>query len=247
MRRFAAQALGDIEADPKVAAAPLAPQRADPKEQVSELQQAAAVSLGKMGLAGVAPLVTAIKDDSTDNDVRRKAIESVGKIGPDAKAAIPALVGQLKMTGGTKKNPNQDGDFRIEAATSLGQIATADDKEALAALRDLAGGKDLKKNKSLGDALKTAIKEIEMRNNWMGDRSRRPAHLLCRPGCLHYEKQINQSASPCPPASNDRRRSPPPGSRPESASTAEFADRQSRNPATSAPGARCSDSRTRGT
>jgi hypothetical protein len=163
VRRFAAQALGDIEADPKVAAPPLAALLRDPKEK-KEAQQAAAVSLGKMGLAGVAPLVTAIKDDSTDNDVRRKAIESVGKIGPDAKAAIPALIGQLKMTGGGKKKTgDKDIDCRIEAATSLGQIAKADDKEALAALRDIASGKDLKKNKALGDALKTAIKEIEMR------------------------------------------------------------------------------------
>jgi HEAT repeat protein len=162
VRRFAAQALGDIEADPKVAAPALAAMLKDPKEK-KEAQQAAAGSLGKMGSSGVTPLVTAIKDDSTDNDVRRKAIESAGKIGPDAKAAIPVLVAQLKMTGGTKKNPNKDGDFRVEAATSLGQIAKADDKEALEALRDLAGGKDLKKNKALSDAIKAAIKEIEMR------------------------------------------------------------------------------------
>jgi HEAT repeat protein len=163
VRRFAAQALGEIEADPKLAVPALAAMLQNPKER-KEAQQAAAASLGKMGAAGTTPLATAIKDGSTDNDVRRKAIESVGNIGPVAKAAIPALVSQLKMMGGGKKNPNnKDADFRIEAATSLGKIATAKDKEALGALRDLAGGKDLKKNKNLGDALRKAIQEIELR------------------------------------------------------------------------------------
>jgi hypothetical protein len=162
VRRFAAQALGDIEADPKVAVPPLTALLKDPKEK-KEAQQAAAESLGKMGAAGSAPLAAAIKADATDNDVRRKAIESVGKIGPDAKAAIPVLIAQLKMAGGNKKNPNKDGDLRIEAATSLGQVAKADDKDALEALKAMVGGKDLKKNKPLGDAIKAAIKEIEMR------------------------------------------------------------------------------------
>ena len=95
--------------------------------------------------------------------MRRKAISALGNIGPDAKAAIPALVAQVKMAGGNKKNPVKDGDLRLEAATALGQIASASDKEALDALKELQGGKDLKKNKSLGDAIKAAIKEIEMR------------------------------------------------------------------------------------
>jgi HEAT repeat protein len=162
VRRFAAQALGEIEADPKLAAPALATMLQNPRER-KEAQEAAATSLGKMGAAGAAPLIAVIKDNNTDNDVRRKAIESVGNIGPDAKAAIPSLVAQLKMMGGGKKNPNKDADFRIEAATSLGKIATAKDKEALDALRDLAGGKDLKKNKNVSDALRKAIQEIEMR------------------------------------------------------------------------------------
>lgn len=162
VRRFAAQALGDIEADPKVAVPALKDMLLNNKEK-KEAQQAAAEALGKMGATAVPPLTIVIKADDTDNDVRRKAIESVGKIGPDAKSALPTLVAELKMSGGAKKNPNKDRDFRVEAAIALGHVATANDKETLDALRDIAGGKDLKQNKSLGDALKSAIKEIEMR------------------------------------------------------------------------------------
>jgi hypothetical protein len=163
VRRFAARALGDIEADPKVAVPALKDMLLNNKEK-KEAQQAAAEALGKMGALAVPPLTIVIKADDTDNDVRRKALESVGKIGPDAKTAIPTLVAELKMNGGgTKKNPNKDRDFRVEAAIALGHVGTANDKEALDALRDLAGGKDLKNNKSLGDAIKSAVKEIEMR------------------------------------------------------------------------------------
>ncbi len=162
VRRFAAQALGDIEADPKVAVPALTAMLRDKKER-KEAQEAAAGALAKMGTAGVAPLVAAIKDDATDNDVRRKAIEALGKIGPDAKAGIPTLVAQVKMAGGGKKTGAKPDDFRLEAAISLGQVATASDKDALEALRELQGGKDLKKNKSLSDAIKSAIKDIEMR------------------------------------------------------------------------------------
>jgi hypothetical protein len=163
VRRFAAQALGDVEADPKVAAKPLAEVLKNPKEK-KEVQEAAAGSLGRMGAAGVAPLTAAIKDDATDNDVRRRAVEALGKIGPDAKPAIPALLVVLRMApGAKKKGADKDADFRIEAATALGHIATPGDKEVLETLRDMGGGKDLKKNKNLGDAIKKAVQEIEMR------------------------------------------------------------------------------------
>jgi HEAT repeat protein len=162
VRRFSAQALGEIEADPKVAAPALAALLKDSKEK-KEVQEAAATSLGKMGSAGATPLTAAIKDDGTDPDVRRKAIDAVGEIGPDAKSAIPALIGALKMAGGNKKNPNKDTDCRVEAATALGHIATAKDTDALDALKEIGGGKDLKKNKNLGDAIKKAINEIEKR------------------------------------------------------------------------------------
>jgi HEAT repeat protein len=162
VRRFAAQALGDIEADPKVAAKPLADVLKNPKEK-KEVQAAAAGALGKMGAAGVAPLAAAVKDDATDNEVRRRAVEALGKIGPDAKAAIPALVSVLKAAPGGKKNPDKDADCRVDAATALGHIAAATDKDALDALRDLGAAKDLKKNKTLGDAIKKAVQEIEAR------------------------------------------------------------------------------------
>src|SRR5262249_39258683 len=162
VRRFAAQALGDIEADPKVAAKPLADVLKNPKEK-KEVQAAAAGALGRMGAAGVAPLAAAVKDAATDNEVRRRAVEALGKIGPDAKAAIPALVSVLKAAPGGKKNPDKDADCRVDAATALGHIAAASDKDALDALRDLGAGKDLKKNKTLGDAIKKAVQEIEAR------------------------------------------------------------------------------------
>src|SRR5262249_32153962 len=131
-------------------------------KEKKEVQAAAAGALGGMGTAGVASLVAAIKEDATDNDVRRKAVESGGLIGPHANAAHPAP-GKAGRSGGRQKNPNKDADLHLEAATSLGQIATAKDKDALDALQALGGGKDLKKNKNLGDAVKKAIREIEMR------------------------------------------------------------------------------------
>ena len=42
----------------------------------------------------VSALIQALKDD--DRDVRMEAAESLGEIGPEAKAAVPALIQALK-------------------------------------------------------------------------------------------------------------------------------------------------------
>ena len=131
----------------------------------NEERRAAAKELGeqaKDAKPAVAALTKALKDD--DSFVRRWSADALGKIGPDAKPSLPALVAVLKMVpGGKKKNTDKDADLRIEAATALGHIASASDKDALEALRDLGSGKNLKQNKGLGDAIKKAVQEIEMR------------------------------------------------------------------------------------
>ncbi len=163
VRRFAAQSLGEIEADPKLAVPPLA---ALLKEDMKELTDAAITSLGKMGEPAVSALTDALKNKegtkkpkkgdkkapkATDRTafLRAKAAQALGTIGPDAKAAVPALIEALKDTS-----------IRNDAVVALGNIGP-DAKDAVPALREAITGKGNKKDKGFKEAVNQAIKKIE--------------------------------------------------------------------------------------
>jgi HEAT repeat protein len=79
-------ALGKIGRDAAEAADDL---NARLKEEDAEACAEICEALGKIGPTGVPGLVDALKDNS--REVRRAAVYALGDIGPDAKAAVPAL------------------------------------------------------------------------------------------------------------------------------------------------------------
>jgi HEAT repeat protein len=157
VRRFAAQALGEIGADPKEAVPAL---RTALNDSRKEVQEAAAMALGKMGKDGVNYLAAAVKDDDREPEVRRKAAEALGAMGGDARPAIKSLVEALKAdpAGGGKKRANP-ADIRVEVVTALGNIASTEDKEAVAAISALTDKKN--RNRSLQSAAREALKKIK--------------------------------------------------------------------------------------
>ncbi len=79
----------------------------DPQRRVQ-----AARNLGETRSAGaVAPLVEALKDENVE--VRLAAIQALGRIGRNAKAAVPALTAMLR---------DQDSTIRSGAARALAKI-----------------------------------------------------------------------------------------------------------------------------
>src|SRR5262249_24622121 len=138
VRRFSAQALGEVGPDAAKEAVPALTALLKDNKEKTEVQQAAVTALAKIRATAVGPLTDVVKDRDKDVALRRKAVESLGALGADAKAAIPALIdalGDLEPPAkGKKAKPT---DLRSEAAAALGEIATPDDKEALDALKAL--------------------------------------------------------------------------------------------------------------
>jgi HEAT repeat protein len=163
VRRFAAQALGEIGPDAKDAVPALNDliKRGTDRKEVLE---AAATALGKIGAGkvGVAALAATVKDKSADVLVRRKAAESLGAMGPDAKAAIPALLSVLKPAGNNAMP--RGGDFRPEVAEALGQIAGPDDKAAVDTLTALSTDRQVR-DRNLKKAINDALKKIQAKKS----------------------------------------------------------------------------------
>ena len=147
VRRFSALALANIGPDAKKATPNLAALLNNAKEQ-KEVQEAAAEALGKIGAGSVDALVKAVKDSDRDPMIRKKAIEGLAAIGPDAKSAVPALTRALK-----------DGTLRLDAAIALGDIGPGA-KSALETLKETAANKKNKKDKAFKQAVKEAVRKI---------------------------------------------------------------------------------------
>ena len=127
----------------------------------NEVLDAAVEALGKIGASQgtIQALTLTLRDTSREPDLRRKAAESLGKMGPEAKAAIPTLVEVLKPAKGAP--PAGSGDLRAEAATALAEIATPADKSAVDTLTTLSTDRMLRRDRTLMKAVNDALKKIE--------------------------------------------------------------------------------------
>src|SRR5262249_4217552 len=134
VRRFSAQALGAIGAGAEAAVPNLTAILKDSKEK-KEVQEAAALALGKIGASGVGALMATLKHHDTDMSVRRAAVLGLAGVGPDAKPAIPALIDEMngKDGKGNKKGPAPDS-LKSDIVTALGEIATSKDEAAIKAI-----------------------------------------------------------------------------------------------------------------
>jgi HEAT repeat protein len=160
VRRFAAQALGKIGPDAKDAVPNLAAILKDGKEK-KEVQEAAATALGLIGKPGVAALSGAVKDANLDVLARKAAANALAQIGPDARDALPTLVGVLQPPPPPAKGkaPPVPADIRAEVITALGKIATANDKEAIDILQSIIDQKGQNNVRMLATSALKAIKE----------------------------------------------------------------------------------------
>lgn len=164
VRRFAAQALGEIGKEAKSAAPSLNALLKEGKDK-KEVLDAAAGALGKIGGSpdSVKALASTLKDTGADPGVRRQAAESLGKLGGDAKSAIPVLVDVLKPAKGGAMPRGTD--FRPEVATALGEIATPADKTAVDALKTLSEDRAIRRDRNLQKAIADALKKINAKQS----------------------------------------------------------------------------------
>jgi HEAT repeat protein len=155
VRRFSALAIGNLGSDVKGAAAALSVALKD-REKV--VVQAAADALAKTGPEGVKPLTDLVKDKGIDAVSRKKAVESLGKIGKVAKDAVPDLVEVLKSAGG--RRPDQAAlNLRMEVVVTLGQIGP-DAKEAVAPLEELNMDRNVR-DRQFKQAIQQALRKIK--------------------------------------------------------------------------------------
>jgi hypothetical protein len=102
-----------------------APKPLMPFEQWTE-QDAASDALGRIGPAAVPSLIETLK--SPDPTVRRKAVEVLGRMGPEAEPAVPDLIRLLD---------DADPEVRKAAARTLGRIGPPAEAAVPALMRTL--------------------------------------------------------------------------------------------------------------
>jgi HEAT repeat protein len=158
VRRFAAEALGKIGPDAKSGVSALAAVMNDERKEV---QMAAVEALGRIGPASISALTSALKDPNKDPAIRRLAVQGLGKIGLQARGAVPALTdvltGKIKSPR-SKKGKGSDDDIRVEVARTLGLVAKAEDKAAIDALRAVSEGKQ--RNRELKAAASASLRKL---------------------------------------------------------------------------------------
>jgi len=146
VRRFSAQSLGNLKTQNKDAIPALAV-LLNNSEEKKENQNAAAISLGKIGASSFSVLHSAFLDKSKPTNIREKAIEAIGTLGKDGKSAVPDLMETLK-----------DNDLRFASAVALGKIGS-EAKQAKESLKLIVEDKK-QRDKSFKDAASDALKNI---------------------------------------------------------------------------------------
>jgi HEAT repeat protein len=146
VRRFSAQSLGNLKTQNKEAIPALAA-LLNSAEEKKENQNAAAISLGKIGSSSFSVLHSAFMDKSKPTNIREKAIEALGTLGKDGKSAVPDLMETLK-----------DEELRFASAVALGKIGS-EAKQAKESLKMIVEDKK-QRDKSFKDAASAALKNI---------------------------------------------------------------------------------------
>jgi HEAT repeat protein len=155
VRRFSAQALGNLGSEVKGVVPVLVDALRDREKGVV---QAAAEALAKTGAEGVKALADVVKEKKSDPTARKTAVESLGKIGPPAKEAVPILVEVLKSSTG--RRPDQTAlNLRLEIVVTLGQIGP-DAKEAVATLEELNTDRTIR-DRPFKMAIQQALRKIQ--------------------------------------------------------------------------------------
>jgi HEAT repeat protein len=155
VRRFSAQALGNLGSEVQG----VVPVLVDAlKDREKAVVQAAAEALARTGAEGVKALTELVKEKRTDATARKTAVESLGKIGPPAKEAVPVLVEVLKSATG--RRPDQTTlKLRLEIVVTLGQIGP-DAKEAVATLEELKVDRTIR-DRPFKMAIQQALRQIQ--------------------------------------------------------------------------------------
>jgi HEAT repeat protein len=135
---------------PEAKAAIPALTEASKNDEVDQVRWYAAVALVKIASEKAAAplLIEALNGPKTNDDyldVRRRAAEALGQLGPAGKVAVPALMEAL--------NDKKYFDIRAAAATALGQIGP-DAKAAIAALTAALKDKDESVRRAAAEAIK---------------------------------------------------------------------------------------------
>ncbi|MGL4555772.1 MAG: HEAT repeat domain-containing protein [Gemmataceae bacterium] len=160
VRRFSAQALGKIGPDAADVKATVSTLALAMNDTQPEVQLAAADALAWIGPPALDALLSALKDPTKVPAVRKRAAQGLGRIGPAARGAVPALselvTAKAKMK--TKAKDLTDDDIRIDAAAALGKVAKKEDKVAIDALKEVSEGKQ--RNKALLKAAQGSLREI---------------------------------------------------------------------------------------
>jgi HEAT repeat protein len=159
VRRYVAQALAAAGPDAKPAVTNLGLMLMGDRER-KEGQFAAAVALGKIGAPALPTLSLALRHPALDPAARKKVLEILASMGPEAKEALQNLVDEFL---GTKPPPGRTPlveEDKIELAAALGNIAGADDKPAIAALETITKNEKINDNNNLKKAAAAALKKI---------------------------------------------------------------------------------------
>jgi HEAT repeat protein len=148
VRRFAARALGAIGPAAAPAVNDLVQMlRAENREEA----EAAVSALAKIGKPAVQPLAKFL-ESSNDPQMVIQVAKALGGMGPDAAAAVPALIEKLK-------NPPKVPAILAAIVEALGNIGPAA-RDAVPVIKDLMADKLLAKNKEFRAVATTAIKKI---------------------------------------------------------------------------------------
>jgi HEAT repeat protein len=169
VRRYAAQALAAAGPEAKPAVANLGLMLMGEKER-REGQFAAAVALAKIGAPSLPTLNLALRHPALDRAARKKVIDILAEMGPEAKEALPNLVDEfLARKPPPGRTPLMEED-KIELAAAMGKIAGADDKTVIAALETITKNEKINDNNRLKKAAADALKKITERK-WDPDSS----------------------------------------------------------------------------
>lgn len=156
VRRFSAQSLGRRGKEAGSAVDALTAVARNKKER-REVVEAAVIALSGMGAGAVPALADVVKDADLAPALRRRAAEGLGKIGRDARPAVPALTEALAAP----RRRDSGEDIRVEVVTALGEIATPADEAALKALEDMMMQRI--RDRTLSGALSQAVRKIKAR------------------------------------------------------------------------------------